>query len=97
MFSAMLALMCALLSLSLAAPSQDGFVGFFPSNCPSGWNELSSLEGRLLLLVNNSFQAGESVGFPLADREERTHTHAVSGSFPTTAFASTPGRCCAWQ
>ncbi len=79
----MQALACSLftLTLSLAAASQDGFIGFFASNCPSGWSELTSLEGRLLLLVNNSFQAGESVGFPLADREERTHTHAVSGSF----------------
>ncbi len=59
----------------------DGFVGLFTAACPTGWSTLPLLEGRLLLLVNNSYQAGEPVGFPLTDGEDRLHSHVVSGSF----------------
>jgi hypothetical protein len=58
-----------------------GSVSFSLAACPPGWTELSLLQGRLLLAVNNSYQAGASVGFPLADGEDRVHQHIVSGFF----------------
>jgi hypothetical protein len=61
--------------------SADGFVGFIAGDCPPGWTPLSSAQGRLILAVNNSFQAGAAVGFPLSDGEDRAHTHSVAGQF----------------
>lgn len=63
------------------ADSSDGFVALFTGDCPTGWSELSYAQGRMLLLVNNSDQAGEEFGFALADGEDRAHTHVVAGSF----------------
>ena len=49
-----------------AAPSVDGFVALFTTGCPTGWSELDALgldfRGRMLLLTNNSYQAGNYVG-----------------------------------
>ena len=42
---------------------------------------MPSFEGRAILLVNNSFQAGETFGFPLTDGEDRVHSHVISGNF----------------
>jgi len=64
-----------------AAASQDGFVGLFQAACPPGWSAYAPLQGRLLLLVNNSYQAGEPFGFALSDGEDRAHAHVLSGSF----------------
>lgn len=58
----------------------DGFVGYFLGACPTGWSSFSPLEGRLALLVNNSFQAGATFGFPLDDGEDRAHVHGVQGT-----------------
>jgi hypothetical protein len=84
----MRALALALAALALprrarasAAAAADGFVGFLAGDCPRGWSPLPALQGRLLLAVNNSYQAGESVGFPLSDGEDRAHGHLVSGAF----------------
>ncbi len=73
----------------------DGFVALFQSGCPTGWSEMSGLEGRLLLLVNNSYQAGEQFGFALADGEDRQHQHIVAGTFnfPSKHVAGTSRRC----
>jgi hypothetical protein len=78
-----LALSCALLggAGSALAASADGFLGLFTGACPTGWSALPAAQGRLLLLVNNSFQAGAAIGFALSDGEDRQHSHAVSGSF----------------
>jgi hypothetical protein len=78
-----------LLRLTLAAAalagsalaSADGFLGLFTGACPTGWSELPAAQGRLLLLVNNTFQAGAAIGFALSDGEDRAHSHAVSGAF----------------
>ena len=75
------ALLLALASTAATA-SQDGFVALFLAACPPGWSPLPLLEGRLLLLSNTSYQAGEPFGFPLTDGEDRSHTHVVTGSFP---------------
>lgn len=69
-----------LLALASAATNMDGFVAYFLAACPTGWSSFSLLEGRLALLVNNSYQAGATSGFPLADGEDRTHTHGVQGT-----------------
>ena len=71
----------ALALVGVHSASQDGFLAFFTAACPKGWSSLSLLEGRLLLLSNTSYQAGEPFGFPLTDGEDRGHTHIVSGNF----------------
>lgn len=59
----------------------DGFLGLSLSSCPTGWSELSAAEGRTLLLVNNSYQAGATIGFPLTDGQDPTHSHVIDGAF----------------
>jgi hypothetical protein len=61
----------------------DGLVGLFVGSCPTeeGWDSYESLQGRLILATNNSFQAGDAVGFSLSDGEDRQHVHAISGQF----------------
>lgn len=73
--------------------SADGFVGYFNGSCPDGWSDFSPLQGRLALLVNNSFQAGEQFGLPLTDCEDRGHEHLLTGSmeFDSKHVASTGG------
>lgn len=70
----------ALLGARAATSSQDGFVAFFLQGCPAGWSALPLLEGRLALLVNNSYQSGATSGFPLSDGEDRAHAHSISGT-----------------
>ena len=74
-------LIASLWGVGGVAASADGFLGLFTGGCPTGWSSFAALDGRLLLLTNNSFQAGDAVGFALADQEDRLHSHAVSGSF----------------
>jgi len=76
-----LALAAAALAGGALASSADGFLGLFTGACPTGWSELPAAQGRLLLLVNNTFQAGAAIGFALSDGEDRAHAHAVSGAF----------------
>jgi hypothetical protein len=79
-----MARLASLLLLALVTPSEqsaDGFVGYFTGACPTGWSTFSSLEGRLALLFNDPYQAGQSVGWPLADGEDRAHSHILEGSF----------------
>ncbi len=77
----LLLLLCCCACPSAASASADGFLGFFSTDCPSGWSAFTPLQGRLLLSVNDSFQAGNAVGFALSDGEDRQHAHTVSGSF----------------
>jgi hypothetical protein len=57
----------------------QGFMTFFDAqSCPSGWSEYSASQGRLIVSVDNSNNAGITVGVPLGDREDRTHSHRTS-------------------
>jgi hypothetical protein len=92
-FSCTAALAALASAAAEAASSLDGLVGLYLGACPPGWSELSALEGRLALLVNNSFQAGDAAGWALGDGEDRSHTHLLSGqfSFPSKHVASVGG------
>jgi hypothetical protein len=76
-----------------AAASADGFLGLFTDDCPNGWSQFDMSKGRLLLAVNNSFQAGQALGLPLSDGEDRTHAHVLQGSidFPVKNVAALRG------
>jgi len=46
--------------------------------CPTGWSPLASARGRLLVGASLGGDVGLTVGAALADREDRTHAHAVT-------------------
>ena len=53
-----------------------GFATYFRSTaCPKGWSPLPEAEGRLIVSVADASVSGLTLGDPLADKEDRTHTH----------------------
>lgn len=86
---ATIALSAALLSGSASGedPADDGVapgtVAFFDSDtgaCPTGWAPSELALGRLVVSVVEEAAVGVMVGKPLADQEDRTHTHAFTTS-----------------
>ncbi|MFO0696085.1 MAG: hypothetical protein U0230_21155 [Polyangiales bacterium] len=71
-------------------PNDDGApvgaVAFFASGtaCPNGWAPATAVEGRMIVGVTDGAAVGVNVGTPLADQENRTHTHAYTGTFTIT-------------
>jgi hypothetical protein len=56
-----------------------GFMTFFDAEtCPRGWSLYAAAQGRLIVSVDNPNNAGITVGVPLGDREDRTHSHRTS-------------------
>lgn len=80
-------------------PGDDGVprgtVAFFGAgaSCPFGWLAADMVTGRMVVGVNDGTAVGRSVGAPLRDREDRTHTHALTGtiSVPSRAIAGADG------
>jgi hypothetical protein len=68
-----------------------GTVAFFGSgaSCPMGWIPAPNA-GRMIVGVTDPMAVGRTVNTPLADREDRTHTHGFSGSI-TLATRSIAG------
>jgi hypothetical protein len=59
----------------------SGAIAFFAGgSCPQGWELASGAQGRLVVGVVDGGAAGVQVGDPLADREDRQHTHDFTGS-----------------
>ena len=48
---------------------------FSTDSCPSGWQEALYYGGRVAVGTSNNTQVSVSVGQPLGDQEDRTHTH----------------------
>lgn len=66
-------------------PPPDGMpsdaIAFFAGGaCPPGWTLASGAQGRLIVGVVAGGAEGVQVGIPLADREDRPHTHDFTGS-----------------
>jgi hypothetical protein len=58
-----------------------GFSAFFDADaCPSGWGQLNVVTGRLVVSTASQDNVGITVNTPLADQEDRTHTHSFSTS-----------------
>jgi hypothetical protein len=76
-------------------PGDDGVpagtVAFFGSgaSCPLGWAPAPNA-GRMIVGVTDPAAVGRTVNTPLADREDRTHTHGFAGSI-TLATRSIAG------
>lgn len=72
-----------------------GAVAFFASGtaCPVGWAPATAVQGRVVVAVTDGATVGRTVGSPLTDRENRTHTHAVGGTYqlPARAIAAADG------
>lgn len=84
----------------LAASSGDslprGAVSFFNrASCPAGWETLAMAKGRTVVPSVGTDPAGteSAVGEPLADSEDRTHSHAVSGAvdLPSVSYVGIAG------
>jgi hypothetical protein len=72
---------CSPSEIDSPGPMPSALVAFFTSaTCPSGWSDASSAQGRLIVGAVNAPGVGITVGKPLSDKEDRTHTHAVSAS-----------------
>lgn len=63
-----------------------GTIAFFNDRaaCPAGWSLANEVEGRLVVGVTEPTSVGQLVGRPLGDRENRTHTHTVTGMVTLT-------------
>lgn len=61
--------------------------------CPAGWIPASNVEGRIVVAVADGKDVGVQVGMPLADQEDREHTHAYKGNLalPAKSIAAADG------
>jgi hypothetical protein len=58
-------------------------------SCPDGWTPLGAAEGRVIVGIGESGgEVGGTVGDPLENLEDRTHTHAVD---PTSTGTTLDG------
>jgi hypothetical protein len=59
-----------------------GTVAFFAPGtmCPNGWMPFDPAAGRMIVGASEAAAVGRTVGSPLGDREDRTHTHEFSGT-----------------
>lgn len=84
-----------LCSISASNALMAGFGTFFSANsCPPGWAEIPDFKGRLIVSVNDSASVGLTSGKPLADREDRAHTHGFKGSFVLPSKHIAADGCC---
>ncbi|MCO4746243.1 MAG: hypothetical protein KC912_15705 [Proteobacteria bacterium] len=59
----------------------SGTVAYFDRPaCPTAWSQLLEGKGRLVVGLTMFGDPLQTVGTPLADGEDRTHSHAVTGS-----------------
>jgi hypothetical protein len=60
----------------------SGTVAFFAPGaaCPTGWMPYDPAAGRMIVGVAAPAAVGRAVGVPLADREDRSHTHEYGGA-----------------
>ena len=74
----------------------DGAVAYHTgTTCPAGWQPLTDAQGRFLVGRTDGTQVGVTVGTPLAQGEDRTHTHSFSTSVDVgaTGVAGLSGCC----
>ena len=80
-------------------PSDDGVplgtVAFFGAGtaCPTGWLPADMVAGRMVVGATEGAAVGRTVGTPLGDREDRTHTHDLAGTLmvPSRSIAAADG------
>lgn len=87
-------------SADLLPPSGDslprGAVSFYNRvSCPAGWEPLAMAKGRTVVPSVGTDPAGteSAVGDPLADSEDRAHSHAVAGAvdLPSVSYVGIAG------
>jgi hypothetical protein len=81
----------ALLLLAGAAsgdPLPSKMIFFVPGlDCPEGSAPATDAAGRMLLVVNNSGDVGKTLGDPLTDQEDRSHSHSGKMSVNLSAHS----------
>ena len=66
-------------------PVPTGTLLWFRSNCPSGWTQAATTQGRWLVGVPADAASGTTFGGePLVSDEQRAHTHGVNGQVVTS-------------
>jgi hypothetical protein len=63
-----------------AAVPAGAVMHFALDSCPAGWAPLAAARGRAIVGVVEGGELEAAVGEPLGDREDRSHTHAVSAT-----------------
>ena len=88
-----LAALFALFLTPASAFLAQGFSTFFSVPCPTGWAEIPSARGRVIVSVADASTAGLTVGVPLAPEEDRQHNHSFSGTLtlPSKHIAAVSG------
>jgi hypothetical protein len=56
------------------------------ASCPTGWSELTDAQGRALVGLPSGGTLKGTVGSPLADTEDRAHSHTVDIASTATAI-----------
>lgn len=83
-----------------AGPMADGLptdavMYFTGTTCPHGWEVYPEAVGRVAMPTVSVALLGVQRGAPLADGEDRVHTHTLSGSLtvPAVSYAGVAGCC----
>ena len=77
-----------------AAP--PGMISFFAlAECPTEWSKAEAATGRLVIGTVVADDVGKQVGEPLADREDRKHSHEyiLTLAVPEKSIAAISGCC----
>lgn len=74
-------------------PGTVAFFGSDTASCPDGWAQADYAMGRLVVGVTDTLAVGKLVGKPLADQEDRTHSHgfATAVDLPYKSIAAADG------
>lgn len=84
---------CMLASSAWALPR--GFTTFFNlESCPPGFHEIPESKGRVIVSVDDAKIAGLTVGEPLKDGEDPTHTHSTVGTYSVDSQHVAADGCC---
>jgi len=69
---------------AMAEVPQGAVMTFNLASCPSGWTEVTDAQGRAIVGLPSGGTVAGTVGSPLANLENRTHTHEVNPASTST-------------
>ena len=69
---------------AMAEVPQGAVMSFNLSSCPSGWTEVTDAQGKAIVGLPSGGTLAGTVGSPLTNLENRTHTHEVNPASTST-------------
>jgi len=94
-FMATSALLLLAVCTQLAFAIPVGYTTYFKGNsCPAGWEPTQGAAGRLVVSVSNISLSGLVLGTPLANMEDRVHSHTISSQVYMPVKSISAIGCC---